>query len=57
MSEVKTDLIKIETNTFIEDNHEYIITENHTLTDILRFVVKQEGSIEGVKYLLDTLDP
>lgn len=56
MSEVKKDLIKLpEGKPYIAGPDEYVITEAHTLSDILRFLVGCAGKDghEDIQYLLD----
>ena len=57
MAEICTELIMLQEGvTYTPETVEYVITENHTLSDILRFVMKQ-GSMDKqeLKHLIDTL--
>lgn len=64
MSEIKTPVYQIpqgriystDTEAKLADAETYVINEDHTLNDILRFLVKQAGSKEEVQTLLELLD-
>lgn len=52
MAEVKTDLIKlIEGETYTAEAEDYLIKDDHTLSDIIRFCIEQ-SDLEEVKYLI-----
>ena len=56
MSEIKTKLFKLnEGQSYIAGREDYVITEQHTLTDILRHLV-MEGGKEELVYLLKHLE-
>lgn len=61
MSEIKVELIKIMSGSqylvndkiMVADDETYVITESHTLADILRYVVKcANGDVEHISVLL-----
>lgn len=55
MGEIKKDLIKLEEGRpYIAGAYDFVITEHHTLSDIVRFCVKQ-GDIETIKFLVDEM--
>lgn len=55
MAEIKTDLIMLRAGeVYIAGEDDYVITENHTHCDILRFIVADIG-VEDVRCLLDSL--
>ena len=35
---------------------EYIITEDHTIADVVHWLVQQAGGTEEIQYLLDEID-
>lgn len=54
--EIKTELIKLEEGSYwVEGEENYLITEEHTLTDIIRFAISQ-SSYDEIKYLVDSSD-
>lgn len=56
MSEIKTDLIKLtEGKQYVAGPDQYLITENHTLSDIIRFLIDQSGedSWQEIHFLID----
>lgn len=58
MSEIKTEVKQLEEGKeYIAGCDEYLITENHNLSDILRFVISQGGNDKDhIMYILETLD-
>lgn len=44
-----------ETYVFSRGGDEYLITEAHTLSDILRFLIKQAGGTDHVQSMLDCM--
>lgn len=58
MSEIKYDLIKLESgNKHVSEGEEYVITENHSINDVLRFCVEQlQGDKDEILYLLKNMD-
>ena len=56
MSEIKTDLIMLRTGEVYQaGDNDYVITDDHTHCDILRFVVADLG-LDETKFLLETLE-
>lgn len=63
MSEMKTDLSKIDPETayavggkiVTADSETHAINDNHTIADILRYLVSVSSASE-LKYILDNLD-
>lgn len=54
--EIKKELIKLEEgDPYVAGPDEYVITEDHTISDILRFCISQTDK-EEVTYLLETMD-
>ena len=57
MSEIKKDLIKLsENDTYKATGNDYVITEDHTHADILRFIISDLGSAKDVSFLLLSMD-
>ncbi|MEE9459642.1 MAG: hypothetical protein V3V84_07765 [Candidatus Bathyarchaeia archaeon] len=55
MSEIKRKLLKLdEGKSHTSQVEEYVITEDHSLCDVLRFVIDEIG-VEESKYLLTTI--
>ncbi len=55
MTEVKTSLFKLsEGETYTAEAEDYLITDNHTLSDIIRFCIEQ-SSPEEVKCLIEEM--
>ena len=54
MAEIKTDLVKLEVGRPYnpETSDEYVITEDHTIADIVRFLIKIGGA-DDIQYYLD----
>ena len=54
--EIKKDLIKVEEgNEWLASANNYVITEEHSLSDVIRFAVSQ-CDYEEIKYIVDNLD-
>ena len=55
MSEIKKPLIKLlDGSTYIAMDGDYVITEDHSVNDIIRFIYEQMGTdISELKYLVD----
>jgi len=58
MSELKKDLIKLVYGTArIAKGEEHVITEDHSINDVLRWVVEQlQGDKSEVEFLLKNMD-
>lgn len=58
MSELKRDLTKLEEGkTHTAGADQYLITEDNSISDVLRFCVEQSGNDKSeVQYLLDTME-
>lgn len=58
MSEIKTKVIQLEEGKqYTAGCDEYLISENHNLSDILRFVISQAGNDKAhVMAILETVD-
>lgn len=57
MAEIRTPVTKaISGVTHVFGHDEYLITERHTLSDILRFLIQQAGGPEEVRSLLDGIE-
>lgn len=57
MTEIKTKLIPInDGDKHISLGEEYVITENNSTTDVLRFLVNEaQGDIDGMIFLLKVI--
>jgi len=58
MPEIKTKLIELSENEiYTSKGEEYVITEKHSLADILRFLIDQADNDKGeIKYLLENIE-
>lgn len=55
MAEIKTPIIKLkEGQLYIAGSEDYLITEYHTVADIMRFVVSL-SDIDDIQYLIDEI--
>jgi hypothetical protein len=43
----------IEGDTYIAGPEEYLITERHTICDVLRFLIDKSGGVDELKFLID----
>lgn len=57
MSEIEASLIKLENgDNYTASGDEYVITENHSISDVLRhLIVEAGGNVDDIKYILDTV--
>ena len=58
MSEIKTEIVKLqEGKQYTAGCDEFLITENHNLSDILRFVIAQAGNDKDhIMSILETMN-
>ena len=58
MIEIKKELIELDCGVqYTPGESDYVITEDHSLADIIRFVVLMSGGdTEDARYILDTID-
>jgi pyoverdine/dityrosine biosynthesis protein Dit1 len=58
MSEIKKPLIKlVEGSVYTAGAEDYVITDDHTISDIIRFIYAECGNdISELKYLVDNFD-
>ena len=56
MGEIIKEVNKLEEgSTHIAGCEDFLITEDHTINDVLRFLIKQAGGKEDLIYLLDEI--
>lgn len=56
MPEIKKKLIKLpEGSTYTSTGDDYVITEDHTISDVLRFILDQ-SSISEVKFIMSGIE-
>lgn len=54
IAEVKQPVTKlVKGGVYMADEGDYLITERHTLCDILRFLIEQAGGVQVVQSLID----